>query len=428
MKVEVENLNGHYKKLSVEVPSEIVLGRLESHFREIQREVTLKGFRKGKAPLEMVRSVYGASETPRATQKIIEEYLRKALEEQALSPVANPEVSISSFIENAPLKFTATFESMPSIELKDYSSFQPDEPVIEISESEVESSLKNVQRQLTRLEKADEGTSLAEGLVARVDYKGSEAGTEIPEATGTGQFIEPGAKQFIPGFEENMVGMKSGENKTFDVKFPAANTDEGSAMGALAGKTITFDVVVHEIFKKSVPELSDELAKQAGPFKDLAELKERLKTEITNQKKEALKRENQEKAVEFLIEKNPVETPETMVNQQVQNLAIEAGMQLQQMGLDEAAIETRLKEWSDDMLSRANRQVRASLLLGAIAKKEGLKVEDEDIRAELTRMANNMRKDPQDIIKDMQERNLIPGFVRQVLELKTLDWLISRKS
>jgi trigger factor len=117
-----------------------------------------------------------------------------------------------------------------------------------------------------------------------------------------------------------------------------------------------------------------------------------------------------------------------MLNQQVQNLAIEAGMQLQQMGMTESAIEERLKEWSDEMAGRANKQVRASLILGAIAKKENIKVEDEDIRAELTRMANNMRKNPQDIVKDMQERNLIPGFVRQVLELKTLDWLISQKN
>ncbi len=428
MKIDVENLNGHYKKLSVEVPSEIVLGRLESHFREIQKEITLKGFRKGKAPIDMVKAAYGASETPRATQKIIEEYLRKALEEKALNPVASPEVNISTFIENAPLKFTATFENMPTIELSDYQSFTPVVKSMEISNDEIENSLKNVQRQMTKLEKAEADAALAEGLVAKCDYTGTEAGAPLPEATAIGAFVEPGAKQFVAGFEENAIGLKAGDKKTFEVKFPNPDSEEAAAVGHLAGKTVTFELTVHEIFKKVVPELSDDLAKQAGPFKDLAELKDRVKTEIELQKKEAEKRENQEKAVDFLIEKNPIDTPETMINQQVQNLAIEAGMQLQQMGLDEKAIEERLKEWSDEMTSRANKQVRASLILGAIAKKESLKVEDEDIRAELTRMANNMRKNPQDIVKDMQERNLIPGFVRQVLELKTLDWLISKRN
>ncbi len=428
MKVEIENLNGHYKKLSIEVPADIVLGKLDSHFREIQREATLKGFRKGKAPMDMVKSIYGPSETPRATQKIIEEFLRQAIEENALSPVANPEVNIGSFIENAPLKFTATFENMPSIDLKDYASFKPDSRDMTVSDEEINKSLNTIQTQMARLEKAEEGQGLAPGLVARADYSATEEGVEIPETVGNGQMVEPGLKQFVEDFEKGILGTKAGETRNFDVTFPAPDTEQGANFGPLAGKTVNFKFQAHEVFKKTLPEINDDLAKQAGPFADLAELKTRIRTEIELQKRETLKRENQEKAVEWLIETNPIEAPETMVNQQVQNLAIEAGMQLQQMGMDETAIEERLKEWSEEMTLRANKQVKASLILGAIAKKESIKVEDEDIRAELTRMANNMRKNPQDIVKDMQERNLIPGFVRQVLELKTLDWLISPRS
>jgi trigger factor len=428
MKVEIENLNGHYKKLSVEVPADVVLGRLDKHFQEIQREVTLKGFRKGKAPIDVVRNLYGASETPRATQKIIEEFLRKALEENSLSPVASPEVNIGTFIANAPLKFTATFENMPTIEVAEYKNFKSEAQEVSVTDAEIQSSLENLQRQMTRLDKVGDEVTLQEGFVAKVNYTGSEAGKEIAEATARDAFVEPGLKQFVPGFEESILGMKGGDRKTFDVKFPSTSEEGAASLGGLAGKTITFDFEVLELFKKVLPEINDELAKAAGPFKDLGELKARIQQELEGQKKEALKRETQEKAIEWLIEKNPVDTPETMVNQQVQNLAIEAGMQLQQMGLDETAIEERLKEWSEEMAGRANRQVKASLILGAIAKKEQIKVEDEDIRAELTRMANNMRKNPQDIVKDMQERNLIPGFVRQVLELKTLDWLISQKN
>lgn len=423
MKVEIENLNGQFKKLSIEVPADIVSHKIETHFKNIQKQATLKGFRKGKAPMFLIRETYGPQESARVTSDIINEYLNKALLEHNFSPVTRPEIQVEKIAsEGAPLQFTATFENLPPIELKDYKGFKASKPEIQIDESEVDAALKNIQDQMSRLEKA-EGSSVEKGFVAQLDFEGTENGVRIESACQIDAFIEPGNGQIIEDFENAIIGLKKGDTKEFDATFPT-EPENGQAPHPLAGKKIHFKVTVKDVFKKNVPALNDEFAKRLGPFEGLASLKERVREDVKRQKEEQKRRELQEKAIEWLIQKNPITAPETLVNQQIQNLAIEAGMQLQDMGLPQEQIEERLKEWGDEISARAQTQVKASLLLGAIAREEKIQVNDEDIRKELSRMATQMRKNPQDLVKDMQEKNVIPGFMRQIQELKALDWLL----
>jgi trigger factor len=426
MKVEIENLNGHFKKLSIEIPADVVNQRIDTHFKGIQREATLKGFRKGKAPLNLVRETFGDQETPRLTRDVVNEYLNKALVDHSLAPVASPEISLDKTIApDSAFAFSATFENLPPIQLKEYSSFRSKPEEVVVNDSEVQETLKNIQQQMAQLEPTPEGTALAMGLVAKMDYEGAENGERVESTCQTDAFIEPGNGQLIEDFEKNVVGLRKGDSKDFEATFPN-HAEEGQEPHPLAGKTLHFKVTVKDVLKKEVPELDDAFAKRAGPFESLEALKSRIADDVKAQKMQQQRREVQEKAVQWLIEQNPVEAPETLVNQQIQNLAIEAGMQLQNMGLPQDQIEERLKEWGEEMTTRATIQVKASLLLGAIAKEEKIQVNDEDIRKELSRMATQVRKNPQDIVKDMQEKNMIPGFMRQVQELKALDWLLDK--
>ncbi len=423
MKVEIENLNGHFKKLTVEIPAEDITRKLEKHFKEIQAGATLKGFRKGKAPINMIREAYGPQEMPRFTQNIINEFLNKAIINEKLSPVANPHINLEGrVLDGAPLKFTAEFENLPPITLKDVEGFKTVKPEFKVDEAEVLDTLQKIQQQLTTLKKAN-GLALAEGLVAKMDYVGTENGDKLQSASQEDALVELGNGQLVEGFEKSLSGLKAGDEKEFDVTFPEKQegSDEPHPLG---GKTIHFQVKVKEVHEKEVPPLNDEFAKKAGPFENLEQLKEAVTKEVMGQKEQKFRQETQEKALAWLISKNPVDAPETLVNQQIQNLAIEAGMQLQNMGLDQSQIESRLKEWEKEMTERANNQVRSSLLLGAIAKEKNIQVGDEDIRRELGRMAAQNRKDPQEIVKDMQDKNMIPGFMRQVQEMKALEWVL----
>lgn len=424
MKIEIENLKGHFKKLSIEIPADEVSRKVEEHFKSIQKQADIKGFRKGKAPMNMIRETYGQQEMPRITQDLVGQFLNKAIVEKELSPVANPSINLEGgIIEGAPLKFTAELENLPKIELKEFDGFKAEKPEFKVDDSEVLDTLKRIQDQMTTLKKGSDDLTIAPGLVAKMDYEGTEGDEKVGAASQADALVEIGNGQLVEGFEKAVNGLKAGDKKEFDVTFPEKQegSDEPHPLG---GKTIHFKVEIKEVNEKVIPEIDDELAKKAGPFENLDQLKEAVSKEVAGQKEEAFRQETQEKAIEWLISKNPVEAPETLVNQQIQNLAIEAGMQLQNMGLAQDQIETRLKEWESDMTSRANNQVKSSLLLGAIAKEKNIQVADEDIRKELGRMATQTRRNPDDIVKDMQEKNMIPGFMRQVQEMKALEWIL----
>jgi trigger factor len=185
-------------------------------------------------------------------------------------------------------------------------------------------------------------------------------------------------------------------------------------------------VVIHDIKKKVLPEVDDALAQKLGSFKSIQELKDRISSDITNQKKSDQKRKNQEDCISWLIDQNPVEAPESLVANQMQNLAVDAGMQLSQMGLDEKAIEEQLKNWANEMQERANRQVRASLLLSAIARQEKIQATNEDLRQEIVRIAVQSNKKPQEVLSDIQDRGLMSGLVKQITELKALEWVLEQ--
>lgn len=420
MKVELEDLQGRYKKISIEIPAESVEKHVQQHFVEIQKQVELKGFRKGKAPLKMVQELYGETEKGRIIRRLVEEHLFDAIQEKSLEPVGMPKVDVEALLYNSPFKFSATFEVMPPVVLKDYKGFSPKTENVNVESSDVEATLENAQRQSATFENIEEAVS--PGLFVRMDYEASEAGQPVPEATQKNGFVEIGKDELFADFEKEIVGLKAGDVKEFTVKFPQPEKEEDRL--PVSGRTIDFRVSVLAVQKQVLPELNDEFAKKIG-FESLEQLKNRVSDDLKRTKENTIRRENQEKLVDYLIATNPVEAPETLLNSQMEQLATDAGLQLSRMGLQQQAIEERLKEWGDEMAKRAERQVKASLLLGAIAKQENIQANDEDLRNEIVNIAQQTNSKPQDVWEDLRSKNLVGGLVRQLTELKALNWVLS---
>jgi len=424
MKVEVESLKGHYKKLNIEVAAQTVGRHLDAYSKEVQENVTLKGFRKGKAPITMVKQLYADGALNRVTKNIVEENLRQALRDQSLTPVGSPEIDVQVVLEGAPLKFTATFESLPPIELKKYLGLQLAVTDIVPTADEIFKTIENIRGQMAATHDALEGTQAAAGLLAVLDYKATHNGEPFAPATEEDSLMELGNGSLFDGFEKNVYGMKAGDTKSFEVNFPEAAKEEEPT--PVAGKTIHFEVKVKGLKTKELPELNDDFAKKLGPFQSFDDLKKRVTDDIKRQKNEKQTRDLQDKVLDWLIEENPVDAPETMVNSQMQQLAVDAGMQLSQMGLDQTAIEAKLKTWGDDIFQKANRQVRASLLLGAIAKKENIQANEEELRQEVVRMAMQSKRSPKEVLDDLQKQGLLSGLYRQLTELKALSWVMNK--
>jgi len=424
IKTEIEHLDGHVKKVTVEVPAENVILELTQYFRAVQREVELNGFRKGKAPLDVIKKMYSSSATGRVTQEIVQKTLGQALKEHSLNPITMPDIDAAVLIENAPFKYTATFEVSPPVDLKNYTGLTLKKEDTTISDEEITKTMESIRAQVAQYQDLPEGTVAEKGTFVQLEYEGSEAGEILNEASDKNGFFELGAAALAPDFENNLLGMKAGEEKAFTINFPLP--EEGKEPAPVAGKTIDFIAKITALKSRVLPELNDELAKKLGPFNGIEDLKTRIIEDLRREKTQKYQRELQEKAIDFLIEENPVEAPQTLVNRQMEQLAVDAGMQLSQMGLDEKTIEERLKGWGDDMLQRATRQIKVSLLLSAIASKENIQANDEDLRQEITRIAAQAQKSPKDVLEDFKNRDLIGGLVRQVTEMKALDWVVQK--
>lgn len=425
MKIELENLQGHFKKISIEVPPDVVSSAIENHYKRIQKTANLKGFRQGKAPLELVKKMYGDSGMNNVAQDLVESSLPKALAEHKLNPINMPQIEVQNFKTGESFKFSAQFENTPPINLKDYKNFKTTIEAVTTSDDDLSKALENIQGYFATFKDALEGSELAAGKVAKVTYKASEAGKDLPEASDENVTLELGNNSIPEEFETQLLGMTAGQTKEFTVKFAPATNDNLAA--PLAGRTIDFVTTVHSVQIKELPTLDDELAKKLGAS-SLEELKTRVQADITSQKERARHNKLQEEAVKYLIENNPVEVPETMLNAQMEQLAVDAGMQLQNSGLSEAQIEERLKEWADEMQERAVRQVKASLLLSAIAREEKIQAAQDDIRNEIMRIAQTTRQSPQEVLKNLEERRLMGGLIRQVTELKALDWVVKQST
>jgi trigger factor len=424
MKVEIESLDGHNKKLVIEIPIERVNAEFDSYYKSVQRQVELKGFRKGKAPIDLVKKLYSDSAQGRVAQELVDTSLREALREHSLSPVGMPQVNVESLKEHNTFKYTATFEALPPIEPKDYMALQLKREAVIVSADEVEKTLENIASQMAELKEAPEGATVEAKSIVSIDYTGFEAGAEVKEASDKDGTFEVGAGALTPDFEKNLLGMTVGQKKSFTVKFPMPEKPEEKT--PVSGRTIDFEVELKKLRSKQTPNIDDAFAAKLGPFESLANLRSRIEDDLKKQKESNQSRDLQEQAIDALLQKNVIEAPQTLVNAQLEQLAIDAGMQLSKMGLDEAAIEERLKGWGDDMMGRASRQIKVSLLLSAISKKENIQATDEDLRQEITRIAAETRRNPKDVLEDLQKRGLITGLVRQVTELKTLDWIVQK--
>ncbi len=422
MKVEIENLEGHKKKITIEIPAAHVDEHFDGYYKDVQKNVELKGFRKGKAPLQLVKQLYRESAAPKIMQNIVEGHLWTAMKDHSLNPITMPQVDAEVLKENSAFKFSATFENTPPVELKDYKSKKLKEKAVEVNDEEVQKTIDNIRSQLAELKDLGAEVGAEKGHVVTMDFEALEAGAPVPEATEKDAQLELGNQTLTPEFEKNVYGMKTGETKSFTVKFP--NPEKEEERTPVSGRTLDFTVTLKNVKEKILPELNDDLAKKLGPFESFEKLKERILTDIKNEKTQRARTESTETVAAWLLETNPVEAPAVLVNQQLEQLAMDAGMQLGQMGLDQTQIEARLKQWSPSMEEKAQKQVKLSLLLGAISKAESIKATDDDLRQEITRIAMQTRKAPKDVLEDFQKRGVIAGLARQVTEMKTLKWIV----
>lgn len=417
MNVKVEALDKHRVTLTIDVTAEEVQKGFKEAVARIAGQINLKGFRKGKAPRKVLEMYIGkegvASE---AEDVVMHKVLNDALRENKLVPVTTPDVKTVSFSEKDGASFTATFVKQPEVKLGDYKGLSADHKHPTVSDDAVTAQLQQAAAQSARLEVKD-GAALEKGDYAVIDFQGKVDGKPFQGGEGKTYPLEIGSGSFIPGFEDQLVGHKAGDDVVVKVTFPKEYFVE-----ALAGKEAEFSVHVNDVKRKVLPELNDDFAKSVSKFDTLDELKASLKQQMQLRALQDAEEEYHNALVEKAVANAEVDIPDEMVEQRIDEM-------IQEMKLNIEANHSKFEEYlksinkteadlRKDYKETAKENVRQSLVLSAIAEAEDLKVTDQDLSMEVYSMAQQFGADPKDVVKIIKEENRVGMLIASVTRKK----------
>ena len=413
MKTTLKNKEGLRHEFTVEVPAATFINRKEAELKKIGAQAKIEGFRPGKAPMTVLKKRYGNNATADVLDKIVQESLNLAITENKLRPATEPKiVGVETFEEGKDLKYGFTLEVLPEVPEYDFSKIKLEKEVVEIAEDEVKKALEEVastNKSFTKIEKARKAKT---GDQVIFDFTGRKDGVEFDGGKAEGFNLELGSGQFIPGFEEQMIGMEQGEEKAFPITFPKEYHSAD-----LAGQETEFTVKIQEIQEAGKTEINDELAVKLG-LKDLGELKKNIKDVIGRELDQVSRTKLRKELFDKLDAMDKFEVPETVVerdfNQVVQQMKQETP------DLDEKEIEVEAR-------ALAERRVRLGLVLSDIAKKNKIAPTEEELRQAVFAKAQSMPQQAQQIFefyqKNPQAQEMLQG---ELLEDKVVDFIISK--
>ncbi|MBI2711258.1 MAG: trigger factor [Bdellovibrio sp.] len=443
--VEVEKLSSILRKFTIKVPAETVKSRFDNGLAEVQKSAQIKGFRPGQVPISIVKQHYGDDVRHRVFHAIIDEAFERAVEEQKMRAIGRPQIDTPehktgdgahdhTLHEEKDLTFTATFEVIPELTVKGYTGVSVTQDKVDITADQVDKMIEGLHQSQAELVPVAGGLALADGSVSSrpadkgdfLDVKMSggifEGESFVPREDMKGErLIELGSSNWIPGFEENLTGMRRGETKTFRVKFP-----EDFAEKSLATKEAEFTVTVNELKEKKLPPLDESFVKQLG-YESMIDLRTKAKDYLEREKAAESERKLKSDLLNAIIEKNPFDVPTTLIDAQTRSLAQEWAQELKREGYNDANIQTVLMGEIENLKKRAEGQVRASLILESIAEVEKIAVSKDELTEEMSKQATAYKVD-QAKMDEFYEKN--PGRVQdlefRLRQEKTVSFLLGK--
>ncbi|MNB67692.1 Trigger factor [compost metagenome] len=423
MKATWEKIEKNLGVLDVEVDADRVAKALDKAFNKVVKNANVPGFRKGKVPRPIFESRFGVESLYQdAIDILLPEAYGEAVEQTDIFPVDRPEVDIEQFAKGQSFKFKAKVTVKPEVTLGQYKGVEVPAQKAEVSDEELDAELKRLQERHAELVVVEEEPAI-NGDIAVIDFEGFVDGEAFEGGKAERHSLELGSNSFIPGFEEQVVGMATGDFKDVEVTFPETYHAEN-----LAGKPAVFKVKLHEIKRKQLPELDDEFAKDVSEFETLAEYKEDLKKQLESRKAEELKGVKENAVVEAAAANAEVEIPQAMIDSEVQNMVRDFDMRLRQQGMNMDMFLSFSGQTQDDlreqMKSDAEKRVLNNLVLEVIAKSENIEVSDEEFEAELVKMAESYRRSAEEIRNILASNGSLDSLKEEIMLRKTIEFLV----
>ena len=419
MKATVERIDNHKAVLEVEVPQEEVAKAVDKAYQKLAAKVNIPGFRKGKVPRKILERHIGKEAIlEEAFDLIAPNAYGNALQENNLEVVSRPEIDVVSLKENEPCVFKATVIVKPEVVLGQYKDLKIAEVAATVSDEDVEKKITEMRDRQAKMVVVDDAV-LAAGDFAVIDFDGFVDGAPFKGGDAKGYPLEVGSGSFIPGFEEQLIGAKSGEERTVSVTFP-----EDYFAKELAGKSAEFKVKIQDIKRKELPAIDDELAKDVSEFETLAELKTDLRNKLEAAATEKSEREFKNNVVKTAVDNAQMDVPDIMIDDRIDVMIQDLAVNLESRGMQLAkyleyvhmSIDDLKKSYRDNALAN----VKVDLLLEAIAKEEKIEVKAEDLDAETAAMAETYQTPVEEVRKIITEQGNIGALGKTVLRKKAL--------
>ena len=424
MKVTVENGENQQVTLTVEVEAAEVSKAVEKAVKRLSNRVNIPGFRKGKAPRKIIERNVGMDAIMQEAFDIVgPKAFADALEEQKIEPVSRPQIDIETLEDGKDLVFKATVTPRPEVKLGEYKGLKVEKNVEAVTDEDVEKQLKTFQDRQGKMVDAPEGSEVKDGDFTTLDFEGFVDGEAFEGGKGQDYPLQIGSGSFIPGFEDQLIGAKIGEEKEVNVTFP-----EEYHAKELAGKAAMFKCTIRSIKQKELPAMDDELAKKVSKFETLEELKADVRKNL--EENAARKAENDQKsaAIEMATNNITVDIPAVMIDNRVEGMIREMAMRLEQQGMSfDAYLQyagTDINKIREDYRETAEKNVRTDLMLEEVAKAEDIKVEAKDLDAEVAGMAAAYGATPQQVQKIIKEQGRVGDLAATVLRKKTAQFII----
>jgi trigger factor len=428
MKMEVTELGPMKRALKIEVPADEVTQQFSRAYLELNRQVQIPGFRQGRAPLAILEKRYAKTVEEDVIRKLVPDFYGRAIKQAGISPVVVdiPPLDRVKIKRDSPFTFTATVEIKPTIELRDYKSPNPISLQADkrtVAEDQVDRALEVLREQQARLDAAPPGAALAEGDYAIVDLEGFLDGVPLEGTKKEGQLHKVGSKAALLGIEidAHLIGRQERDVAEIPQTYPVSHPDQ-----RVAGKTVSFHLIVKGIKQKKLSTLDDEFAKDCGPYTSLHELRDKLRGQMEKALKKDIEDSYKDTLLKRLIDTHHFDLPDTLVERELSTI-VRQKLQARQRGKVTDSVPApdaeELKRIREEHREEANRRVKAGLILEAIAEKEGLSVSQDDLNNEVARLATELRLPIADLVKMIQAggQDSVEELRARILADKALD-------
>ncbi len=418
MDVSVEEISGLTRELRISLPAGTVGRELDKAFDKLKREVSLKGFRRGKVPRTVLEKNFGDRVREEVADRLVQETYFDALEKSGLDAVVHPEIREFDFPEDGTFVYAARVDVRPEFELGQYKGLKVELPRIEAADEEIDARIEELRRRHAPLRTVDD-RPVGEGDLVVIDAQGYHNGKPMPQVQLSGYSLEVGGGQLGPEFENALVGIEPGADASFEIDF-----GPGHPNPVLAGKKVEFKVSVKEVKERVLPEVDDEFAAEVNEeFKSVADLRNYIAEKIKAEKEDASVGSFNDRVMQKILENHEFEVPERLVRYEVNSLIEEledsllnANTNLEAAGINRQELEERYRDL-------AEKRVRGDFILKKIAETEDIKVTDEDIDNGFARVAEKYNMEIDEVKKYFARRDDLLPFLNELLSEKVLDFL-----